>query len=84
MRGAALKWRELGAQLLNPSPENELNIIENNHRNNVVRCCQCVLEKWLDTTTDAKWDQLIEALRSDAVQLNNLANQLEQKLNANN
>ena len=75
MNDAADKWKELGVQLLRSDQE-----IAVDHPGDAVSCCKRVLEKWLDTTTDATWNQLITALRSPSVQLNNLASQLEQKL----
>ena len=74
------KWKELGVQLLRSDQENRLNIIAVDHPHDAVSCCKCVLEKWLDTTTDATWNQLITALRSPSVQLDYLASQLEQML----
>ena len=74
------KWKELGVQLLRSDQENHLNIIAVDHPHDAVSCCKCVLEKWLDTTTDATWNQLITALRSPSVQLDYLANQFEQML----
>ena len=71
------KWRDLGVQLLQP---NDVGIIAQNHPNDVVGCCQCVLKKWRETFTDVTWNQLIEALRSPSIQLNHLASQLEQML----
>ena len=78
VRNAADKWRNLGVQLLRPNLTKELDIIGANHPHNVVRCCECVLEKWLETSTDATWDELIEALKQ--IQLNHFANELEQRL----
>ena len=78
VRNAADKWRDLGVRLLPRDLSKELDIIEANHPHDVVRCCECVLEKWLDTSTDATWDQLIEALKQ--IQLNHFANALEQRL----
>ena len=71
------KWRDLGEQLL---PPETVGIIAQNHSHDVVSCCKRVLEKWLETTTDAAWNQLIIALESPGVQLNHLAGQLEQML----
>ena len=76
---AAVKWKDLGVQLLLPQHQGILDIIEKDHSNDNVTCCKCVLKKWLDTTTDATWNQLISALRSPGVQLDYLASQLEQK-----
>ena len=77
VNNTAHKWREFGAQLLRPDQENMLDIIAANYPHDVVSCCICVLKKWLDTTADATWNELIRALRSPSVQLDNLAGQLE-------
>ena len=74
------KWNDLGVQLLRSDQENRLNIIAVDHPHDAVSCCKRVLEKWLDTTTDATWNQLITALRSPSVQLDYLASQLGQML----
>ena len=74
------KWRDLGVQLLAPEHQVVLRVIAADHPHDVVSCCKCVLEKWLDTTTDATWNQLIKALRSPSIQLDYLAGQLEQML----
>ena len=71
------KWKDLGVQLLSPEM---VDIIAADHPHDVVSCCQCVLKKWLDTTTDATWNQLIKALRSPSVQMDYFAGQLEQML----
>ena len=76
----AHKWRDLGVKLLRPDQENLLNIIEADYPHDVVRCCKCVLEKWLNTTTDATWNELIRALMSPSVQLVTSAKLLEQML----
>ena len=76
----AHKWRDLGIQLLRSDQENVLNIIALDHPSDAVACCKSVLKKWLDTTTDAKWNEVLRALRSSSVQLDSFANQLEQML----
>ena len=73
-------WKELGVQLLRSDKTNELEIIETNYPHDVVRCCKCLLEKWLESSVDATWNQLIEALKSPSVQLNYFAKELEQRL----
>ena len=78
MISVADKWKDLGVQLLVRS--DHLRIIAADHPHDALSCCQCVLEKWLDTTTDATWNQLIAALRSPSVQLDYLASQLEQSI----
>ena len=76
----ANNWRSLGVQLLRPDQENLLDIIAANHPSDVVACCKDVFKKWLNTTEDATWNRLIEALRRPAIQLNHFASQLEQML----
>ena len=56
-----------------------LDMIAADHHSDV-SCCRAVLERWLETTPDASWNQLIRALRSPIVQLDSLADQLEQML----
>ena len=77
---AAIKWRDLGVQLLRPDQEKMLDIIAADHPHDVVSCCKSVLKKWLDTTSDATWNEFIRALRSPGVQLDYLAGQLEQMM----
>ena len=80
VNNVAGKWRDLGVQLLRPDQEKMLDIIAADHPHDVVSCCKCVLNKWLNTTTDATWNELIRALRSASVQLDYLAGQLEQMM----
>ena len=75
------KWRDLGVQLLpRLGQERMLDIIAADHPHDVVSYCKRVLEKWLDTATDATWNELIRALRSPSIQLHYFAGQLEQML----
>ena len=76
----AHKWRDLGVKLLRPDQENLLNIIAADHPHDAISCCKSVLKKWLDTTTDATWNELIRALKSPTVELVAFAEQLEQML----
>ena len=80
VNNVADRWRDLGVQLLRPDQEEILDIIAANHPNDVVGCCKCVLKKWLETTTNATWNELIRALRSPSVQLDYLAGQIEQMM----
>ena len=84
VNNVADKWRALGVQLLvRPDQQKMLDIIAADHPHDVVSCCKCVFKKWLEPTTAdyATWNQLIKALRSPNIQLDYLANQLEQILN---
>ena len=76
----AVKWKDLGAQLLRPDKQKELDIIENDHPRDSKECCKCVLKNWLDTTIDASWDQLITALKSPSVGLNSFAFELNERI----
>ena len=77
--GAAVKWRGLGIQLLDPASGNELDIIEKQNHYDVKECCVRMFQNWLDKTPDASWNHVLEALRCPSVELNHLANQIEQK-----
>ena len=75
---AAHKWRELGALL--GLKYYKINLIAAYHPHDDVMRCGVVLERWLQTTPYASWNQLIRALRSPSVQLDSLAEQLEEKM----
>ena len=72
------KWYDLGVVLLEPKYQNELKTIEVDTRNDAVTCCRKMFSKWLNTDELASWDKLIKAVR--IVQLNNVANDIEQLL----
>ena len=74
----ATRWYKLGLVLLDTKYENELNIIEDDIRNDAETCCRKMFSKWLNTDELASWDKLIKAVR--IVQLNNVANDIEQLL----
>ena len=76
----APKWKDLGIQLLRPDQEKMIDTIEANCPHDVLNCCKRLLKKWLDTTIDATWNELMRALRRPSVQLDYLADQLEQML----
>ena len=82
MPKSAGKWKELGAQLLSGDCLAKLTVIETNHPKDVERCCKCVFEKWLETREDASWNQLIQALESQSVQLSSLASEINQVIEA--
>ena len=72
------RWYILGLQLLDPQYEYELDTIEADTRNDAATSCRKMFSKWLNTDELASWDKLIKALRT--VQLNNVANDIEQLL----
>ena len=73
----AHKWRDLGVQLFRSDQQETLDIIKSNHPQDAEECCKRVLKKWLDTTAEATWDQLITALRSPSIELDYLSTQIE-------
>lgn len=75
VREVAHKWSDLGVQLLKPRT---INIIKSDHPHDSVECCKCVLTEWLDTSDNATWNQLIEAIRS--VGLVYVANELSEHI----
>ena len=80
VKHAAHKWRDLVVQLLQSNQVVMMMDIASNHPHDAVRCCKEVFFKWLDPSEDASWHKLIRALRSPTIQLNYLADQLEQMM----
>ena len=76
----AAKWYQLGVLLLDSNCENELNTIEADTRNDAETCCRKMFSRWLNTDEQASWDRLIRALRRRHIQMNNVANDIEQML----
>ena len=76
----AVKWEDIGIQLLQSDHETTIGILKRDNPNNTVENCKLVLQKWLETTVDASWDQLIKALRHPGVQLVYVASQLEKNM----
>lgn len=73
----AIKWQEVGIELLKQNGEKALRIIKANNAGNASECCAEMLQLWLDRQPEATWNQLIEALRSPGVQLNDVACKIE-------
>ena len=73
-------WYELGVKLLKEYQESQLDTIESNHVGDNRKCCIAMFRYWLGTDTDASWQQLIEALRSPAVELPVVAADIEKML----
>jgi len=72
------KWDDLGVQLLDDSQVDQLDIIAADHPQDVVKCCKLMLKKWLNSSTDANWNQLLCALCK--IELVSLANDVKKKL----
>ena len=79
----ACKWRDVGIQLLKATHQHALNVIERNSGNDVEECCKRMIDKWLETDKNAKWIQLIKALKSASVSLITLANEIKESTKGN-
>ena len=65
----AVKWFELGVELL--KNDDHLAVIKADHPNDVKACCYEMFKKWLETTPNASWSQLVTALNN--IQMNSVA-----------
>ena len=71
------RWYILGLKLLKEDQEDHLDVIKSDHAGDTQMCCMEMFRYWLGTNTDASWQQLIEALRSPAVNLPVVAADIE-------
>ena len=73
--GATPHWKSIGIDLLNNSTEIETISLNNPGKNQT--CCEEMFAKWLDKNPKATWQNLLDALESNAVGLNALAYQVK-------
>lgn len=76
----AVKWHDVGIELLKQEGEKALRIIKANNAGNVSECCAEMLQLWLRRQPSATWNQLICALRSPGIQLNDVVMKIEGQL----
>ena len=74
------KWHDLGIELLDFDDYQKLDIIEAEHPTNLIQCCNEMFKLWLKKQPTASWSQLIKALKEPSVELDTLANKIEQML----
>ena len=74
-KDVSTKWHDLGLELLEQEDEEKLNEIKSNNPSDVGECCKEMFQLWLRKSTNATWNQLIQALKE--VDLNNLAATIE-------
>lgn len=74
------KWFYLGLQLLNPANESLLYAMKAERHKTPNEQCSEMFSQWLQTESKACWNFLIYCLRVPGVNLQNLANDLESKL----
>ena len=80
VRRVTSQWYNLGVMLLNEDQESHLDNIKLDHAGDNETCCMEMLCYWLRTNTSATWEQLIAALRSPAIELSVVADDLEKML----
>ena len=73
----AVRWYQLGIELLDNSQVDELNNIKANNQNDVEKGCLDMFECWLKTHSTASWKKLVDALRKPGVDMNTVAATLE-------
>ena len=71
-------WSNLGVQLLQEQYADKLDIIQENHRGDIERCCTEMLKHWLNVDTKASWDKLIDAL--EKIGQNSLAEKIKEDI----
>ena len=79
-KSVTTKWHDLGIELLGDESLQALDEIQKNNPRDVSMCCTKMFQLWLERQPDASWRQLIQALREPNIELNELANTIEQKL----
>ena len=70
-------WYELGIQLLREDQESHLDVIKTDHSHNTAKSCTEMFWLWLKSHPNATWHQLIESLKSPAVNLHSVAADIE-------
>ena len=70
----------MGIELLAEEDVQALDEIQRNNPRDASTCCTKMFQLWLERQPDASWKQLVEALREPNIEMNELANTIEQKL----
>jgi len=70
-------WYDIGIQLLSEDQESHLDVIQANHVTDQIKCCKEMFWYWLKTHPKASWQQLVESLKSPAIQLHTVAANIE-------
>ena len=73
-------WYELGIQLLNEGQESRLDSIKSDNGSDSKKCCIQMFWYWLESHPEATWQDLLESLRSPALELHNTAATIEAKI----
>jgi len=74
------KWFNLGIQLLDQEDETKLHSLKADHRKELDDLCTEMFTHWLASDPKASWKKVILALKSKSVNLQNLAENVDNKL----
>ena len=77
---ASAKWYYLGLQLFNPKDEGLLHNMKMETNKPPREKCTEVFSHWLTTKENATWNKLIKGLKSQSVNLPNVARNIEAML----
>ena len=73
-------WYNIGLNLLDKEDAHELDLMKyDRKKGNTSKCCREMMKLWLRKQPNASWDQLVGALRSENVKLNDVASKIERK-----
>ena len=61
-----------------------LDEVQKNYPRDASTCCTKMFQLWLKRQPEASWRQLIQALKEPSIEMNELANTIEQKLKSIN
>ena len=78
MKPVGSKWYNLGIDLLESDDVEELSKIRSQYPTDINTCCIEMFQLWLRKQPTASWNQLIDSLRQPSIDLNHLANEIEQ------
>ena len=80
MPKVAVKWKDIGIQLLDHKYWGALDIIEADCKLDSKEGCKRMFKKWLEIDTGASWDKLLKAIKSPAVGLLVIAKEIEKEI----
>ena len=80
MKPVGSKWYNLGIDLLESGDVEEMNKIRSQYPTDINTCCIEMFQLWLRRQPTASWNQLIYSLRQPGIELNHLANEIDQML----
>ena len=81
---ASAKWYNLGLQLFDPRDEGILHSIKMESSKHPEEQCTEVFHHWLTTKKNATWNKLCKSLKSQSVNLPNVARSIEKMLDHRN